>query len=291
MAELTKKQQRIIQRALKSLFQLKSFVIPKSIKDLPMKDPLSREVRLADNRRIYLSDEGIASIKTIVGTIEDGNLFDGLADYGEIWTACWRILEGALSGGREPETSSDLLEMVRERVSERIAVHTFAVSLFGVTLNGIDSITLGSTTITPSPLPCIESAGIEHKHAKLEDGIDSTKSKLWLISSATGTPRRAEERFRERAELVAGMSAAVAATAYRRGASAFRIGVAMSRDAVGGRSTWFSWDHKKQSLMTHHDLGHQQDFKIDLSLAETLTTTRLYTRAFGILESLDRTEL
>lgn len=119
MAELTKKQQRIIQRALKSLFQLKSFVIPKSIKDLPMKDPLSREVRLADNRRIYLSDEGIASIKTIVGTIEDGNLFDGLADYGEIWTACWRILEGALSGGREPETSSDLLEMDGARARER----------------------------------------------------------------------------------------------------------------------------------------------------------------------------
>lgn len=293
MTGLTKKDQRRIERALQGFFQLRSFLIQKSHKELfrmDMFDRVSRELRLTDNRVVYLSDRGRTHMETIIQVIDDRDLFDGLADSREITDACRCILAEALSDGKQPETADELLEVVRERVTAKIATHTFAVPLFGVALDGVESLTLGTTRIVPSLLPLVETAGIEHEHARGGNGIETTKAKLWMIATAEGTPRRAEERFRERAELVVGMLAAIAATVYRRGASAFRIGVAMSGEALDGRAVWFSWDDKTKSVTTHYDWGYRQEFKIDKSKAETLGTP-FYSGAFNIIESHDRTDL
>ena len=291
MAELTKKKQRIINHALHCLFTCDSFFACTSIKDYAVKNALARELRLRGNRVIFLSDTGLAQIRTIVKTIFDADVFDGLVGYADIWSAFKYILEDLLSNGTRPDDVVEFLELIHERLRTEISNYTYAVPLFGVEMDGIDTIALGSMKIVRSPVPSLEDAGVVHDHADLPNIIDKTKLYLWLIGSAEGTPLIAQENFRKQAQLAVGMLAVSAASIYECGASAFRIGVVMSPEDVHGRSIWLSWNDRNPKLTTHYKFIGSQQFKINSDLLEQFAATSTFASVFKIFESNTRTKL
>lgn len=291
MAKLTKKQYRIIDRALDCLFTCNSLLTPRSIKDYGVKDYLAKELRLKSNRVVLLSDTGLAQIRTIVKTIDDADSFDGLAGYSDIWSSFKHILEDLLSNGMRPDNAAELLALIQERLRSEISNYTYAVPLFGIEMDGIDTVALGSMKIVQSPVPFLEDAGVVHDHADLPSIMDATKLYLWLIGSAEGTQRIAQEKFRKQAELAVGMLAVSAASIYECGASAFRIGIVMSPEDGHGRSIWLSWNDRTTKLTTHYKFISSQEFKINSDLLEQFGSSTTFARAFRIFESHNRTQL
>lgn len=288
---LTNKQLRTIDFDLERLFNPKSILAPKSIKDFSVSNPLLRMLQLTENRTLLLSDTGLTHFRSIVATIDRGNVFDGLASYSDIWTTCRRILEDLLSRKVMPDSGAELVELVRNELGPTISNHTFAVPLFGVAMDGTDAFPVGSMKIVPSPIPHFDSLRVKHEQAGVPAILDATKPTLWLLGSANGTRRVAVDRFREQAELTAGMLAVSAASMYEGGASAFHIGVVMSSERSRSRAVWFSWSERDLELATTYDLSGPQMFKIDDAIAERFPVSSVFPRAFQIFEAKDRTEV
>jgi hypothetical protein len=293
MGEFSRKQTRTIEDAVAGLFGRKSWGPLPPPTDPPAQDfsLLSRLVRAPKGGTFVLSEAGLARLRRIVETIDQADLFDGLAGYADIWTACHATLEKTLAETATPRTAAAFLQTVRERVTESIGNYTFAVPLFGVEMDGLDVLELGTLRLVHSPIPRIDESGVRGDRNHLDAVIEMTKRQLWLLGESGGTPRVAEERFRERAELATGILAVFAASMYSRGASAFRIGIAMSPELVKGTAIWLSWNDKDLELTTHRDWGASQEFKIDQQMADQFAAASIFALAFKIVESKKRTEL
>lgn len=237
---LTNKQLRVINCCLDRLFNIKSLLVPQSAKDYAGIHVWERLLSLSENRTILLTDTGICYFNKIVDTIHKANIFNGQTDYSDVWSAFHHILEDQLSRGVRPENASELLSIIQNQLSTKIANYTYAVPIFGLKMDGIDSIKLGSMQIIRSPIAYIDSLGVKHDHADLTQTIELTKNYLWLIGYATGTRRVSQKRFRELAEFSVGMLAVAAASMHERGASGLRIGIVMSPEEGHGNATWLS---------------------------------------------------
>lgn len=291
MPALTKKQYCIIDVALKRLHGVKSFLVQKSMKDFVGVNFLLRELHLTDNRTALLTDVGLAHMQMIVATLDKADFFDGLTDYSDIWNACWRVFEDLLSKGVVTDNAVEFLKLVRERLDVDIGSHTYAVPLFGIEMEGIEEITLGSMKIVRPSISHLDTAGVNHAHADLLSVIEATKQYLWLFGSAKGTPKVAERKFHGQAQLAAGMLAVYAASMFESGASAFRIGVIMSPEQAYGPARWISWDNNNLELTTHGKFIRAQQFKVNGELLDQFATASGFARAFKIFESEQRTEL
>lgn len=291
MPILTKKQHRIVDMALERLNGAKSLLVPKSSKDFAGGKYLLRELRLSDNRTILLTDVGLDHMQSIVATLDEADAFGGLADYSDIWNACRRVLEDLLSKGMMPDNSVEFLELVQERLGADIGSHTYAVPLFGLEMDGIDEISLGSMKIVRPSISHLEAAGVNHAHANLLGTIEATKQHLWLLGSAKGTSEVAERKFHGQAQLAAGMLAVYAASMFEGGASAFRIGVIMSPEQAYGPARWISWDNSDLQLRTHRRFIKGQQFKVNSELLVQFAAASGFARAFKIFESDQRTQL
>ena len=268
MPALTKKQHRVIDVALQRLYGVKSFLVPKSNKEFAGVHFLSRALRLTDNLTVLLTDVGFAHMQKIVATLDDADFFDGLTDYSDIWSACWRVFENLLSKGVMPDNAVEFLVLVRERLDADIGSHTYAVPLFGIEMEGIEEITLGSMKIVRPSISHLDTAGVNHAHADILSMIEATKQYLWLLGSVKGTPKVAERKFHGQAQLAAGMLAVYAASMFEGGASAFRIGVIMSPEQAYGPARWISWDNNNLELTTHGKFVRAQQFKVNGELLD-----------------------
>lgn len=291
MSTLTNKDQRTLLFATKRLFSAKALVTPKSIRDIPPKQFLTRELRLAGNRIVFLSDSGYEHFRSVVNILDRVDYFNGEAGFSDIWSA-WRTAAGNwLSHGLAPENANEVIQSIADLIVDTIDDHTFAVPLFGIELDGIDSFDVGSMTILRLSVGTLDAAGVAHDHADISQVLESNKNLLWLRGIARGTPRVAQQRFSEQATLMVGMLAVAAGAMYERGAIAFRIGTVMTPEDAIGRSTWFSWRERDRSLTTHYASPRGQPFPVNQALGNESDMVRMIFRAFAMLQAKDRTNL
>lgn len=288
-AELSKKQMRAIDYSLNHLFRAKS-LLPDFPKDLPGRDYFSRLLRLSDNRSLFLTENAISHIRIIVEIISEANIYDGLADYSDIWSAFHHIIEDLISKNERPNDAVELLELIQNQIDSRISTCTYAVPLYGIKLDGIDLMEIGSLKIVISPIIYIENNEIECRIDDVTKHIEDNKHYLWLIGSARGTRRVSQEKFRELADLATGMLAVCAASMHEGGATPFEIGIIMTPQEGHGIARWISWNDKKQ-LSTHCTLIGRQPFVLDRETHDELSGTTILPQAFKIFESQNRTEL
>jgi|WetSurMetagenome_2_1015567.scaffolds.fasta_scaffold00054_57 hypothetical protein len=293
MAELTKKKQRTIDRALDRLFSAGSFLVPQSMKDFACNNILVRTLRLSGQRTVLLTDAGLTQMRKICDTIHEADIFDGLTAYSDVSKAFRHILEDLLSRGMRPDNAAELVDLVRDRLNAEIGNYTYVVPLFGVKIDGTDAVDLGSMRIVRSPLPYLESVGVKYDYADLPRIIEAAKHYLWFIGFAKGTPMVSQGKFRELAELATGMLAIAAASMYERGASRFRIGIVMSPEEghAHGPASWLSWCDSNLKLTAHNKLIGSQQFKIDSDTLAQFAASGVFARAFEIFESNSRTQL
>ena len=282
-------------RAVNGLFSVKSLLVPKSISDfqeIPAEQYFSRMLKLTGNKTIFLTDSGDEHFRTVVDVIERSDLFGGMADFSDIWTAWHKVVEKWLSNGQQPENADEVMHAITELLAQEIDNHTFIVPLFGIELDGVDSFALGVMTILRMSVGVLQASGIEHDHSNVPYLLELNKNYLWLKGTARGTPRVAQQKFSDQAALTVGMLAITAASLYERGACGFRIGTIMSAEEAIGRSAWFSWAERTPSLTTHYASPKGQMLPVNKSLGGESDMERLIYCAFTILQrENNRTQL
>lgn len=291
MATLTLKDERKILFSAIRLYGKKSLLVPKSISDIPTKRYFERELRLRDNRSIYLTDSGYEHFLTVVNILDRTDFFDGAANYSDIWNAWHRVLEEWLSNRVEPESANEVVQTIADHINQHIDDHTFVVPLFGVELEGANSFSLGAMTILRMSVDTLDSEGVDHAHTDIPRLLELNKNYLWLKGMTHGTPKVAQQRFSELATQMVGMLSIAAASMYEGGASGFRIGIIMSSEESVGRSAWVSWREGDRSITTHYASPKGQPFPINKDLQVESDLVRMINRSFAILQSSNRTQL
>lgn len=288
---LTTRQLRALNRLLDQLFSVKSFIVPPAFKNFSGLDFLARELRLSDNRQMWLSDRGMALLRDISTALDRADLFDGLAGYSDVAGGCRQVVQDWLSKWSRPDGAGEFVELVRQAVEPQICRHTFVVSLYGVELDGIDSIVLGSFRVVRPSAGYLTASGVNFDMTTIQRNLKAMESYLWLVGDASGTCDVAERKFTAHAELIVGMLAVSAASMHEYGASGFRIGVVMSPEQAYGRSVWMLWTDKKKSLVTSAKFVGSQSLQINQELVEQLRAATVFDRSFAIFESGDNSPL
>jgi len=291
MAQLNRKQTRTVDLALNCFYSRKAWLVPRSFDDFRVPNVLARELKLGRSRVLLMTDEGLEHLQTLVSIIDDADVFDGLANYSDVYGACRDVLARALSKGERPNDAQEFVGLVREHLAPEIDRRTFAVAIFGLELEGVDALELGSMKVVPAAVSQLDAAGVRHENSDISKAIEITKTRLWLIGSARGTATVAEEKFRAQAEITVGMLAVSAASMYEHGATAFRIGVVMSPEEAYGRAVWLSWTERERTLTTHMNLVRSQNFKIDADLVRQFNEAGVLARAFALFQAEERTPL
>jgi len=139
---LSKKQARTIEYALTQLAGAKSLLPIRSIEDIG-NVPFGHELQLTGQRMVRLSEHGMEQVRLIVRTLEQADPFDGMADYSDVWSACWKTLEELLSQNQMADSAEEWLDLISARITPHVRVRCFAAPFVGVELKDIDELALG----------------------------------------------------------------------------------------------------------------------------------------------------
>ena len=288
---LSAKRSRTIDYALSRLGGAKSFIPIRSIEDF-RKVPFGHELQLSGNRMGLLSEHGMEQVRLIVRTLHEADLFGGLADYSDLWSACWKTLEELISKGQIAESAIEWLELISARIGPRIQSRIFAVPFVGVDFEGIDELPLGSLKLLRPTIRLHDEAGVDHGFADVPKIIGRYRDReLWLKGGARGTRSVAEKRFRTLSDLIAGLLAVAAAAMLKSGAARLFISANMTGHDSHGDATWFSWEESGASFTLHRSGIRGVPFVINADLREQLVEASVFAAAMRIFESESRTPL
>lgn len=282
MASLSKKAQRTISRHLAGLFGKKAYVVPRSIDDFKVSNPLAREVRLPSGGEVLLTDAGLSAFRGVVSLLHDGGEFAQIADYSDLHSACRTVYAKLLSQSLAPDDAAEFVEMVRREIAERVSTFSFIVPVFGVQLSDVDDVQLGAFRLVHPSKTVIDAAGVTYDADQLTHVLDQMRSPAWLTGSATGTQGVALETFSTGAQITTGMLAVYAATLYEGGAMGFRIGTILSAEDAVGRGVGLMWNARDRSLVTQMRFARGQPFEIDRDRLDEIQNSSDLQRGFSL---------
>lgn len=290
MGRLTKKQLRIISRALDCFFSVKSLKAP-SVDDFKDKTAFSRMLQMDGHRMVLMTDTGLSSLRTITETLHAADLLNGATSYSDVYSACTKLFEQFLSRNQRPDDGNELVALVRAELEMLSDQRTFVVPILGVELVGVDSLKLGDFKIVTAPADALSAAGVDDVDDHAGKITELTKATHWLIGSTRGTVRVAEEKFRAQAELLVGILTIYAASMYQRGATGFRIGVVMSPEEAHGPAAWSSWTDRERTLTMHRRFVGKQNLEITQDLVNQLEDEKVVAAACQFFQSDIRSPL
>ncbi len=273
------------------IFSKKGFGVPQELDDFKVPNALSKTITLDNHREILLTDSAMSAVEEIAAILYEADPFGGLAGYGDIWNACRQVIKDLISKRHRPDDGAEYVSLATEIVRGAICVHTFVVALFGIDLEDVDELALGSLKVVRPSRAYIDSLGLNHSGDSAERFVEHTKGYLWLTGSVRGTYNVSKQKFREIAQLATGMLAIVAASLFERGAHGFRIGIAMSPEEMYGRAEYVSWSETDKALTVTLQFTRAQHLAIDTRMRMNIEASIIGKRAFSIIESQHRTDL
>lgn len=289
-SQFSKKQRRTVQYALKQLASAKAFGQLRSKEGL--RKVLGHGLHLADGRTVLLSDYGLEQVRLIVRTLQEADPFQGLADYSDIWSACWKTLEGLLSKNQMAESTEELFVLVSALIEPQVKSRSFAAPFVGVELKEIDELPLGSMRLVRPSVKHLDDAGVDHSWTDIAKILKKYRDRdLWLLGHTRGTARVAETGFRTLSEMVAGLLAAAAAVMLKSGATQLFISPNMSGHDSHGDATWLSWDKSGKNLSIHKSGIRGVPLVLDAELSKQLREATVIGTALAIFQSGARTPL
>lgn len=270
MAALLKKDLSRISRAVQTLFSVKGVLRGDDWKSLPPRQLLSRELRLPDNRSVFMSDAAYESLRTIVSIIHAADVFEANAEFSDVWSACRAVVQECLANGVMPENGAELVSMTQDKVKPQIDEFTFVVPLEGVTLD-LKVLRFGVVSMVPSTADWL-SINARRPAEDLAKGLArSMKAPCWLVGSVTGTYKAAQRKFELLARLTAGLLGILAAATYEGGAEGFRIrAVIVPEDGIRSGTTLAVWSKTIQELSFARRMAAGQPFRLDETLLKKM---------------------
>ena len=291
LISFSKKQVRIIRRALAQLNGAKSYKPIKLLYDLG-DVPFGRELQLTNHRMVLLTDYGMHQFEQIINTTVEADSFAGLADYADVWVASRKTLEELLSRGQKVENAQEWLSLVSTRIKVQIQSRVIIAPFVGVELKGIEDLALGSFKLLRPSVSHLEIMGADHEWAEVPKIIAGYRDReLWLQGTTRGTQRVAEKRFRTLADLVAGLLSVALAVLSKSGATQIFISPNMTGYDSRGEATWFSLEDGTTKLTIHRSGIRGVPFEIDSNLRDQLYQSSTFVTAMKIFETDKRTPL
>jgi hypothetical protein len=281
---------RAIVYALKHLDSPSSYAQIKSLDDLRL-DTVLHEIKLADGRQGFLSRSGLEHVQNMAHALHEAGLFQGEADLDDVSRAMWKVLERLLSRKMRPESADELAALVGAELTPQIQDRTFVVPFSGIEFQGIDDLDLGGLRVVRPNIAHLDEAGVAHDFADVPKLIERHRGLLWIVGTTRGTPRIAEESFRARVDLTAGLLAMTGASMLNEGARRLHIGPSLDSRYSQDSATWFSWDNAILGLSIHQGGNFRPPLPIDAAMRDQIHSASTIATATRIIGSDARTDL
>jgi Apea-like HEPN len=274
------------------LFNPDAAFVPRSIADWSIESGgLLRELRLTGNRDMLLSDKGLASLRETVALVDNLDVFEGLVAYSDIFSGCRRVVEASLSNDARPKSVTEFLEHLAGQLAPKIATHTYVIPIYGISLKGVDKLSLGRLTIRIPSKQWIQERGLHFDEEALDFSLEQMKRYLWITGSEKGTEAVSRERFVDRCKLACGLLACIVASQYERGAQGFRIGIVTAPEEGHGQALSLFWREDDLELKVSRKSTRGQLFEIDARRRDEISVLPLGSYMLRMLNNDDRTDL
>jgi len=241
------------------------------------------------NPPLTLSNSGW--IDGLVDLLDEACVTRELCIRSDIATAMRDANEESWRNRQRPESASELVHLVEERINAKVAEHTFVVPIRGVDLEGVEEMRLGALTLNASAEAFIANSEVAREADSMGDAIARLLKSPCLSGTRLGTSEAAMRWYEEQAFLAAGMLAVDAGAMHDRGASTFCIQPEFDNVSGGFECAYVYWNNKDKYLGRSYSGTRGQQLELSAERVAQLTTPGAFVHAFEILQKAQRTDL
>jgi len=285
---MTRKQRRIVEGDLRTLFARRAFIIAPTIDDLKRLDPFHPRVQYR-NGAVYLSEQGATALRRLVKSLASLPGLSNLISFGEINEHVLDQYSAWLSKGMQPN-GLEFIEEASDALLRQVKRYEFLAKIEGVDLNDIERLTLGSVRIQrsdPELFDSIEFAG----NLDQESIYSHFKDSIWLIGSTEGSSNIAFERFDYRAVLTVGILGICGALLYRGAIWRSRVRVVISPSEHRKPVSTLAWEIGGKNPSLSRKLGPEQNLPFNAESVAYLFDTCFLERLSTLPDKENRSEL
>jgi len=285
---MTRKQRRIVERDLLTLFARRAFITAPTIDDLKRLGPFHPSVQYK-NGALYLSEQGATALRRLVESLASLPVLTNLISVGEINKHVLQRYSAWLTKGMQPN-GQEFVDEATDALLCQVKRYEFLVKIEGVDLNDIERLTLGSVRIQrsePELFDSVEFAG----NLDRESIYSQFKESLWLIGSAEGSSDVAFERFNYRAFLTVGTLGICGALLYRGAIWRSRVRVVISPLEHRKPVSTLAWEIGGKNPSLSRKLGPEQNLPFSAESVAYLFDTCFLERLSTLPDKENRSEL
>lgn len=270
-------------RALVSRILTPASLVPMTMENARgIKNDIGRILWFSDTSRHLLTNFGSLKLRDLVTTILDTRCFEGVADYGDVDTACREVISDYIESGKRPATGRDFFAAVSALALKNVETFWFAFPLIGMSLKATTSLQLGSFLVVEPSKEVLASLGVKFDSKRMTHLLELHKHFLWLISSARGTSRVAFNKARTAADQLTGFISMYLGTQYEKGGVGFSVRVGTSRQEMPNRSAWLSWKDSDHELISTWNLRLSEWLEVDDSHGQAMQKDGLLRYCFSL---------
>lgn len=260
-----------------------------AVKQLSFMDMLSREIVLPNNDKIYLDDKTEQSLNRLITTVQKYLSCKDIVEYSDICKAC-KIVIGNLYIEENPSVAIDFfLSRVEENLKREINTYKFYANLYGLNLQGFDTISIGDITIQNPDYDILKRTSSDALN--IEDQWEKMKDYPWINSEITGSHSFAENSFFQRVKIACGLLALSYTTISEWGAVNVRIVPSIKGRNKPSSANWFSFPIDTKILITSTSIKGFLPLTIKKESADGLMESSWFTFIANIIQKNETNEL
>lgn len=292
-ASFTPKQLRVLGRCLQALFSMNALepLSWERIRLLKFPELFRREIKVnASGSKLFLTDRGVEALERASETFAE-------VDSGELWTRAdvfgvvRKQYESWLQQRVQPESSQEFIDLVYSELTAKVRRHTYAASVHGIDMEGIDEVPLGELRLVADAQSAVRESGATNLDDLEKEYLADFRSRPCLVGSRKGTSDACRRWFREQAYLAVGMLAVEIGATYERAATNFHLELEFDRPTGGSRAIYLFWDDVDRYLGSSISWWRGQTFKPNLERFSELLQPGAFLHAFKIFQKRGRTDL
>lgn len=258
--KLTNKQKRSIQRDIDLIFSVKGIFIPKTIDDLKEIGFFAPRIKV-DEKEIYLSKEGVDSIRRICGFIYRTKLFKGMLSYDDIFHAVSDEIEYWINKKLVPEGEEFILPL-ETRLLNNIDEYVFVCRIDGLSLEDVDCIVIGNRVIKKYDNEIVSE--LLGKNELISRDIENEYIDSLIISGVEkGSFTVAKEKFYHNSELSLSILRLYSCSHSKQGIKRTNIRLINNCANAYGPASSFGWKSSDKIISFTRYFVSEHDLKVD----------------------------
>ncbi len=285
---MTRKQKRIVERDLQTLFARRALITEPTIDDLKRLGPFHPSVQVK-NGVMYLSEQGVTALRRLVEILASLPALTNLISVEEINKHVLHCYSTWLTKGMQP-SGEEFVDEATDTLLRQVKRYEFLVKIEGLDLNDVEMLTLGSVRIQYSEPELFDSIDFSGNLDR-ESIYSQFRDSLWLIGSAEGSSDVAFERFDYRAVLTVGILGLCGALLYRGAIWRSRVRVVISPLEHTKPVSMLAWEIGGKNPSLSRKLGREQNLPFNAESVAYLYETCFLERLSTLPDKENRSEL